>query len=76
MKNEIKFEDITAADCAQPTSRLLSGTADFWAKEEWAEPVIIPDARRQDIFCLPLKILPATTAINLTLTATRGTLNT
>ena len=30
---------------AEPTSRCLSGSNDFWAAEEWAEPVITPDGR-------------------------------
>lgn len=30
---------------AEPTSRCLSGTSDFWAAEEWAEPVFAPDGR-------------------------------
>lgn len=31
---------------AVPTCRLLDGTNDFWAAEEWAEPVIAPDGRK------------------------------
>ncbi len=30
---------------AEPTCRLLDGTDDFWAAEEWAEPVVAPDGR-------------------------------
>ncbi len=30
---------------AVPTCRLLDGTNDFWAAEEWAEPVVAPDGR-------------------------------
>ncbi|MDD5062961.1 MAG: hypothetical protein PHN44_11850 [Candidatus Marinimicrobia bacterium] len=30
---------------AEPTSRCLSGTNDFWAAEEWTEPVVAPDGR-------------------------------
>lgn len=33
-------------DPAQPTSRLLEGTQDNWAAEEWSESVILPGGDR------------------------------
>lgn len=41
----VEFETCAPLDCAQPTSRCLSGTQDHWAKEEWAEPVRLADGR-------------------------------
>jgi len=37
-----KYKNIDC-DCAEPTNRLLSGTDDHWAEQEWVEPVFDPD---------------------------------
>lgn len=42
--NPDSFEN--SGENAEPTSRCLSGTNDFWAAEEWAEPVTAPDGRK------------------------------
>lgn len=42
----IDSETAKPTDQAEPTSRLLDGSADHGYVQEWAEPAILPDGRR------------------------------
>lgn len=46
--DEIEFDN----EPAQPTSRLLSGTNDHWAAEEWVADGTTPDGHKCQVFYL------------------------
>jgi len=52
IKFEVEYDDCESLGNAEPTSRLLNGTSDFWADEEWVEPVKLPDGRTGERYYL------------------------
>lgn len=48
----VEFESFPHTENAEPTNRVLSGSDDFWAAEEWAEPVTLSDGRKATAYYL------------------------